>query len=347
MYGTTLLRLTDAGLYCEQGDFYIDPWKPVKNAIITHAHSDHARAGHESYLCHRLTAPLLQLRLGPVSVETLGWNETRTVNGVKISLHPAGHIIGSAQIRVEYKGEIWVASGDYKPEADQLSGRFEPVRCHTFITESTFGLPIYQWQEQSQVFESMKSWIRKNQSEGYHSLLLAYSLGKAQRVLKGLETTDLPFFAHGAVANVQETLAPLIPSLTRVQRIENREQLTKGNPGIIIAPPTVLGSAWCNRLKPFRSAMISGWMQVRGNQRRSGTDTGFVLSDHADWKGLLESISATGASRVWVTHGFTAVLSRYLKEKGLEAAILPTSFGTEEEETLPESTTSSDTISVQ
>ncbi|HEU4609394.1 MAG TPA: ligase-associated DNA damage response exonuclease, partial [Chitinophagaceae bacterium] len=273
MTGETLLRLTDEGLYCEQGDFYIDPWKPVKNAIITHAHSDHARVGHESYLCHTLTAPLLQLRLGPVSLETLGWNETRTVNGVKISLHPAGHIIGSAQIRVEYKGEIWVASGDYKPEQDQLSGQFEPVRCHTFITESTFGLPIYQWQAQSQVFESMKVWIRKNQSDGYHSLLLAYSLGKAQRVLKGLETAGLPFYAHGAVANVQETLAPFIPDLPGVQRIESRDQLRDGPPGIIIAPPAVLGSSWCNRIKPFRSAMISGWMQVRGNLRRSGTDT--------------------------------------------------------------------------
>src|SRR5687767_15681366 len=153
-----LIEFSDKGLYCRQGDFYIDPWKPVDRAIITHAHSDHARWGSKYYLCHRQTKPLLRLRLGENNFQGVEWEETTDINGVKVSLHPAGHMIGSSQIRVEHKSEVWVVSGDYKIEDDGLSGKFEPVACNTFITESTFGLPIYNWKTQSEIFRDIQDW---------------------------------------------------------------------------------------------------------------------------------------------------------------------------------------------
>ncbi|HMJ46095.1 MAG TPA: hypothetical protein VK498_02110, partial [Ferruginibacter sp.] len=172
-----LIEFTDKGLYCPQGNFYIDPWKPVDRAVITHAHSDHARPGHKYYLCHHFTKPLLQLRLGENNYETIGWNETVFMNGVAVSLYPAGHIIGSSQVRVEYNGEVWVFSGDYKTEHDGLSTSFEPVKCNSFISECTFGLPIYKWKSQDQIFADIKNWIYKNQEEKKISVFIAYSLG--------------------------------------------------------------------------------------------------------------------------------------------------------------------------
>ena len=157
-----LIDFTDKGLYCSQGDFFIDPWKPVNKAIITHAHSDHARSGSQQYLCHHLTKPLLQLRLGDHFYQSVDWNEAVYMNGVKISLHPSGHIIGAAQIRVEYNDEVWVVSGDYKTEDDGISGAFEPVKCNTFITESTFGLPIYRWKKQAEIFAGIQQWVEEN-----------------------------------------------------------------------------------------------------------------------------------------------------------------------------------------
>jgi len=159
-----LIEFTSKGLYCSHGDFYIDPWKPVNKAVITHAHSDHAKAGSNSYLCHHFTKPLLQARLGESDYQSVEWNDPLYVNGVKISLHPAGHIIGSSQIRVEYNNEVWVVSGDYKTENDELSGSFEPVPCNVFITESTFGLPIYNWQPQSVIYEDVRFWQPPNRN---------------------------------------------------------------------------------------------------------------------------------------------------------------------------------------
>jgi putative mRNA 3-end processing factor len=331
-----LIQFTEKGLFCPQGNFYIDPWKPVEKAVITHAHSDHARAGSSQYLCHHFTKPLLQLRLGENQYESKNWNETVNLNGVNISFHPAGHIIGSAQVRVEYKGEVWVVSGDYKTEDDGISTPFEPVKCNAFITESTFGLPIYKWRPQADIFQDMKDWIATNNGNGRTSVFIAYSLGKAQRILQPLAATGLPLFAHGAVYNVHQTLVNSGWDLPLVKRItpETTKDELKG--AVVIAPPGAEGSPWMKRFYPYATGICSGWMQVRGNVRRKNADAGFVLSDHADWEGLLQAVKATGAEKVYATHGFQSAFSRYLNENGIEAAEVKTAYGGEEEERLEE-----------
>ncbi len=327
-----LIEFTDKGLYCQQGNFYIDPWKPVDQAIISHGHSDHARWGSKKYLCQHFTLPILKLRLGENLYESLDWNETVTLNGVRVSFHPAGHIIGSAQVRVEYQGEIWVVSGDYKTEDDGISTPFEPVHCHVFITESTFGLPVYKWKPQPVIFNQMTDWIMANQAEEKTSVFIAYSLGKAQRILAPLASTGIPIYAHGAVYNVHQALVDsgwALPPVLRITPETSREELKNV---IVIAPSSAEGSPWMKRFSPYATGICSGWMQVRGNVRRKNADAGFVLSDHADWDGLLSAVKATGASRVYATHGFQATFSRYLNEHGIEAAEVKTAYGVEEEE---------------
>lgn len=331
-----LIQFTDKGLFCAQGDFYIDPWKPVNKAVITHAHSDHARWGSKFYLCHKYTLPLLRLRLGENNYEGYDWNESVIINGVNVSFHPAGHIIGSAQVRVEYKGEIWVVSGDYKTEDDGISTPFEPVRCHSFITESTFGLPIYKWKPQPAIFNDMKNWIMQNSADSKTSVFIAYSLGKAQRILAPLAETGLPIFAHGAVYNVHQALVNSgwdLPAVKRITPETSKEEL-KGS--IVIAPSSAEGSPWMKRFSPYATGICSGWMQVRGNVRRKNADAGFALSDHADWEGLIQAVKATGAEKVYVTHGFQSAFSRFLNENNIESAEVKTAYGGEEEETLEE-----------
>lgn len=331
-----LINFTDKGLYCPQGNFYIDPWKPVDRAIITHAHSDHARFGNKYYLCHHFTKPILQLRLGNNNYESIGWGEPVTMNGVKVSLHPAGHIIGSSQVRVEYKGEVWVISGDYKCEDDGFSGKFEPIKCNTFITESTFGLPIYKWKPQKEIFENIINWIAKNKESGKTSVLLTYSLGKAQRVLQNIKETTQTIFAHGAIFNTQQTLINAGWNLAQVERItfETPKELLKGS--VVIAPPGADSSPWMKKFTPYSIGVCSGWMQVRGNARRRNVDAGFALSDHADWDGLLQTVKTTQAERVFVTHGFQDAFSRYLNEENIAiAAEVKTEYGTEDEEAPP------------
>ncbi len=330
-----LIEFTDKGLYCRAGGFYIDPWRAVDKAVITHAHSDHARWGSKNYLCHHLTKPILQLRLGDNNYQGVEWGETILMNDVKISLHPAGHIIGSSQVRVEYKGEVWVVSGDYKIEDDGISGAFEPVKCHTFITESTFGLPIYHWKLQLTIFNDIQQWIRNNQSAGKTSVIIAYSLGKAQRVLQAVKEVTTNIFAHGAVWNTQEALlntgvlSPgLLPEIKRVTADLPKDSFKES---VVIAPPSADGTPWMRRFAPYSVGICSGWMQVRGNQRRRNADAGFALSDHADWKGLLQAVEATGAQKVLVTHGFQSAFSRYLNEAGIEAAEVKTEYGDEDE----------------
>jgi len=326
-----LIEFTDKGLYCAQGRFYIDPWRPVDKAVITHAHSDHARAGSGRYLCHRLTVPLLELRLGSHPYQGVEWGESVFINGVRVSLHPAGHVIGSSQVRVEYQGEVWVVSGDYKTEDDGISGVFEPLRCNVFITESTFGLPIYHWDPQPVLFGAMQSWVAENRARDRTSVLIAYSLGKAQRVLLGLEPTGVEVYVHGAVWNVHETLIAAGVKLPPVQRVlpDMPKEWFRGK--AVIAPPSAEDSLWMRRFPTYAVGICSGWMQVRGNVRRRNADAGFAMSDHADWKGLLGAIEATGAEKVFVTHGFQAALSRYLNEKGIEAAEVRTEYGEDEE----------------
>jgi putative mRNA 3-end processing factor len=326
-----LIEFTDRGLFCRAGNFYVDPWRPVDKAVITHAHSDHARWGSKSYLAHHYSLPILQLRLGNNHYESIGWNEPVYINGVRVSLHPAGHIIGSSQVRIEHQGEVWVISGDYKTENDGISGEFEPVRCHNFVTESTFGLPIYKWKPQVSIFDDMKTWIRKNQEAGKTSVLIAYSLGKSQRILQPIAECTDQIFVHGAVYNVHMALVNAgwkLPLVRKVDRDTSREDL-KG--AVVIAPSGAEGTPWLKRFSPYAVGICSGWMQVRGNSRRKNADAGFALSDHADWNGLLAACKATGAGTIYTTHGFQSVFTRYLNETGMNSKEVKTEYGDDEE----------------
>ncbi|MDQ3016260.1 MAG: ligase-associated DNA damage response exonuclease [Bacteroidota bacterium] len=331
-----LLQFTGKSIFCSIANVHIDPWIPVERAIITHAHSDHAKWGSQHYLAHKDSAAILKLRLGQdINLQTVEYGETFTINGVNFSLHPAGHIIGSAQVRAEYKGEVWVFTGDYKVEDDNFSAPLEIVKCHSFITEATFGLPIYKWQPQAEIFEDMYDWYSKNKSEGKTSFLMGYSLGKMQRILKNLHVNGDPLFAHGAIYYVNETLRQAgfdLPELTLVTRELDRKQF-KGS--LVLAPPSADNSIWSKKFAPFSSGYCSGWMLVRGAKNRRSIDQGFALSDHADWNQLLSTIKETEAERVFVTHGYTSVLSRYLNETGTWSAEVKTMYGDEEKEEEP------------
>ena len=321
-----LLVHTALGLYCPKADVYLDPWKPVKKAILSHGHADHARWGSSSYLCTPTAAPVIKYRLGDINLETLPFGEEKLINGVSFSFHPAGHILGSAQIKVSYKGEIVVFSGDYKTANDGFSEAFEPVKCHTFITESTFGLPVYHWQDQKWVFNEMEEWCKNNRNNGHLSILYGYSLGKAQRILQGLPESIGPIFTHStieAVLNVMRNQGVSLKNTIPVNEHLTRAELLSG---VIIAPPAVQNSNWLKKFEPIRNGVVSGWMALRGARRRRNADKGFVLSDHADWEGLNEAISLTGAENIFVTHGYTDILSKWLIDKGLNAHPLETNF---------------------
>ena len=313
-------------MYCPQADVYIDPWKPVKRALITHAHADHARTGNQHYLCVEDCEPVLRYRLGKIQTQTLAYGEALVINGVTFSFHPAGHIIGAAQIRVEYKGEVWVASGDYKTEDDGLCPAFEAVPCHTFITESTFGLPVYNWDAQEEVFAEINDWWRQNAAAGKATLLTGYSLGKAQRLLQGLSPDLGPVYAHGAIENTNAVLRASGWNLRECQLVDDSQTKKDFAGAMVLAPPSAANGAWIKRLGPVSVGMASGWMRLRGPRRRRGADRGFVLSDHADWTGLNQAIKATGCSRVIVTHGYTEIFTQYLKEQGYEAYAEKTLF---------------------
>jgi len=321
-----VLRITENGLYCPSGDFHIDPWGPVDRAVITHAHSDHAQPGSKRYLTAQPGQQLLRARLGEdAAIEPVPYGEPVWLEGVRVSLHPAGHVLGSAQVRVEHRGEVWVVSGDYKVEPDATCAAFEPLRCHTFVTESTFGLPIYRWRPQAEIFAQIDAWWKSNQEKGKASLLFAYALGKAQRLLSGIDASIGPIFTHGAVQKLADiyrregiALAPSIRATLAGEQDWSR--------ALILAPPEANGTPWMRRFGALSTAFASGWMRIRGTRRRRSLDRGFVLSDHADWPGLLRAIDATGASQVWVTHGYRLPLVRWLVEKGLAAQAVETRF---------------------
>lgn len=320
-----VLTFTDRGIYCPAGDFHIDPSRPVPRALITHGHSDHASPGHGCYLATHQALPVIRRRLGLITTEGLAYGEIRRIGGANVSFHPAGHVPGSAQIRVEVAGEVWVVSGDYKTEADGLAEAFAPVPCHVFISECTFGLPIFHWQPQPQVMGQIGDWWRANAAEGKLSVLGAYSFGKAQRLLAGVPQLG-PILTHGAVEEMNAVLRAQGYDLPPTIRV-TPEITGKTHPGaLVIAPPSALGSDWTSHLGPSNEAFVSGWMAVRGIRRRRSLGTGFVLSDHADWPGLNEAIRATGAERVFVTHGYTAPFRRWLEEQGYEAGIVETRF---------------------
>lgn len=322
---TPLLQFTPKGIYCEQADVYLDPWRPVDKAIISHGHADHSRWGHQKYITHHKNVPIVQHRLGDVNISGKDWGETFSLNNVKFSLHPAGHIVGSSQIRVEHKGEVWVFTGDYKIEDDGLTTPFELVKCHTFITECTFGLPAFQWRPQQEVFNDINQWWTQNKSEGKTSVLFGYSLGKAQRLLKHLDTSIGKIYTHGAVENMTEVLRPLVdlPPTHLITKDTKKDELL-GN--IVVAPPSAHGSTWIRKMVPYVTATASGWMAFRGTRRRRAIDKGFVLSDHCDWNGLLQTVEATGAEKIICTHGYTDIFSKYLQELGYDARTEATQY---------------------
>jgi len=328
----SLIKFTNKGIYCKQGDFYIDPWQPVDLAVTTHGHADHVKWGNKAYLCHDLTRPILNQRLGPdLKIETLPYNKQIDINGVKLSLFPAGHVIGSSQIRLEYKGEVCVVSGDYKVEYDGISTEFEPVKCHTFVSESTFGLPIYKWQPQDVIFSQIKEWISGNHDKNKTSVLVAYSLGKAQRLIKGLEGYG-DIYVHNSIANLNEGFVKAgvnLPETIRITADTKKDDLQKG---IVIVPPALAEGRWIKNLINGATGVCSGWMQVRASRRWRSADAGFALSDHADWPGLLSAIEATEAQKVYVTHGFTSTFSKYLNEIGIESEEVKTQYGNEEDD---------------
>jgi putative mRNA 3-end processing factor len=328
----SLLVPTDDGLYCPVGGFHIDPWRPVERAILTHVHADHASRGCQSYLAAASGEPVFRARLGPdADITPLPYAQPLDHNGVRVALHPAGHILGSAQVRLEHGGEVWVVSGDYKLAPDSTCEPFEAVRCHTFITESTFGLPIYRWPAQVQMFAEINAWWRANADAGRTSMLYGYALGKAQRLLTGLDPSIGPIFCHGAVEVVNAAYRAAGVALPPTQHaVATRGYAWAGS--IIIAPPSAQGTPWTRKFGEQSSAFASGWMAIRGLRRRKAVDRGFVFSDHADWPSLLSAIAATGADRVGVTHGYTAVMVRWLHEQGKEAWIVPTRYEGEVDE---------------
>lgn len=329
---------TEHGLYCPAGDFHIDPWKPVPRAVVTHAHSDHATWGCETYLCAARGLDVLTLRVAPrgedakgegavrPSFQPLDWNTLIDVGGVRVSLHPAGHILGSAQVRLEHKGRVTVISGDYKTDPDPTCDPFEPVRCDTFITESTFGLPVYRWPAQRDVFDEINAWWRECQQSGRTGVLFAYALGKAQRLLAGIDASIGPILAHGALLRFNEAYRAAGVALPPVEHATDENARATRGRALVIAPPSANDARWLRKFGPASLAMASGWMRIRGTRRRRALDRGFVLSDHCDWPSLLNAVRETGAESVGVTHGYARALSRFLAERGLHTYVVPTRY---------------------
>lgn len=327
MNNNSLITFNENGIWCPIANVYIDPWKPVKKALITHGHSDHARYGSNAYIATHQSVPIIKFRLGShIDIKGVKYGEEININGVKFSFTPAGHIIGSAQIKVEYKGEIWVVSGDYKLEDDGLSGVYEPIKCHHFITESTFGLPAFKWQPQSMIMDEINHWWRKNNEEGIVSVIAAYSLGKAQRIINNVDHSIGEIYTHGAVENTNEILRKQGEKIHKTTRIIQGMKPSIFDGSLVIAPPSAVDSNWSKRFKTQSNAIASGWMGIRGTRRRRSVDRGFILSDHADWDQLNEAVNLTGAENIYVTHGYTDIYSKYLNEKGYNAQVVKTQY---------------------
>jgi len=330
-----LIRVTPAGLYCEAGDFFVDPWQPVPRAVITHAHTDHARAGSGAYLTAREGVSLLAYRLrdSAATIEGIEWGESRTLNGVTVSLHPAGHIRGSSQVRIEHRGAVWVVTGDYKHAADPTCTPFELVRCHTLITEATFALPVYRWAPGGAVMAEIAAWWQAVRADGGCTILYAYTLGKAQRLLAGLAPLiDEPVWVHGAIEPLNALYRADGVPLAATRLVSSAERGAKLSGALVLAPPSAVAPGWLRRFRHPETGFASGWMRLRGTRRRRSLDRGFAISDHVDWLALVRTIEASGATRVLATHGDSAALVRYLTERGIDAAPLATPYTGEDEE---------------
>lgn len=323
-----LVRVTDKGLYCEAGDFYIDPWRPVPRAVITHAHADHARSGSQHYWCSTPGLGLTRARVGyGGGISAMDYGQRFAMERAQVSLHPAGHVLGSAQVRIEVDAQVWVVSGDYKREPDPSCAPFEPVRCDVFITEATFALPVYRWPDPTEVAREIYDWWQDCKREGQCAVLCCYALGKAQRILAELrQLTDETAYLHGAMAPLVKLYRQAGIAMLPTDTVGNQPKFFDWKGKLLLAPPGAAGTPWMKRFKPYSTGFASGWMRVRGSRRRQAWDRGFVLSDHADWNGLLLSIEQTGARRVLATHGNTDALVEVLRARGIDAAPLHTEF---------------------
>ncbi len=334
-----VLSESSAGLYCPAGDFHIDPWGPVPRALITHAHGDHARPGSGAYLCAAEGAPLLRRRFGPESnIESLPYGQARTIGGARVSFHPAGHVLGSAQVRIESADGVWVVGGDYKRAPDPTCASFEPVRCDTFVTESTFGLPIYRWDPTTAVIDDIAAWWRTNAESGRTSVLFCYTLGKCQRLLAELRrVTDRGVYVHGMMLGMidayRESGVEMLPVKPVIERARGSRSAAASFAGeLVLAPLSARGTPWMRRLGDVSDAFASGLMRVRGVRRQRAYDRGFVLSDHADWPALLQTVADTGATRVLATHGHAEPLARYLAGRGYDTGVIRTAWEEEAED---------------
>jgi len=316
------------GLFCPAGDFYIDPWGSVERALVTHAHGDHARAGSRSYLCAEPSRPLLERRFGPdAHIETIAYGAALTIGDVRVSFHPAGHVLGSAQVRLEGSDSVWVVSGDYKRAPDPTCTPFEPLPCDTFVSESTFGLPIYRWDPTAAVIAEILDWWGRNRRDGRSSVLFCYTLGKAQRILSELaRVTDRPAFVHGMMRPMIDAYRDAGVPMLDVSSATERPKGTTFAGELVLAPLSARGTPWMRRLGDQSDAFASGLMRVRGVRRQRAFDRGFVLSDHADWPALLQTITETGAGRVLATHGHAEPLARHLRDQGLDAGVIRTAW---------------------
>lgn len=329
-----LIQVTPQGLYCPQGNFYVDPWGETETAIITHAHSDHARFGSQHYFASVNSLPILQHCLPQAPhLHPLEYGERRQFGDVIVSLHPAGHILGSAQVRIEAEGEVWVVTGDYKRCDDPSCEPFEIVPSDVLITEATFGAPVYQWQAGDQTVAEIFQWWSDNRDQGITSLLFCYALGKAQRILAELTRfTDEPVYTHGAVETLtniyRKAGIEMLPTIPTTDLAKNHSYAG----ALVLAPPSAHRSVWMKRFKNISTGFASGWMRVRGHRRRRGYQRGFVLSDHADWPSLLRTVRECGAQKIYVTHGYKDLLARYLSHEGMEAHSLDTLFTGDEME---------------
>jgi putative mRNA 3-end processing factor len=325
-----LVVLRPEGLYCPAGDFHIDPWLPVPRAVITHGHGDHARTGMGEYHATPQSLPLLRWRLGEQAYRVRDYGEAFRMGNAVVSLHPAGHVLGSAQVRIELDGAVWVVSGDYKRQPDPTCAPFEVVPCDVFITEATFGLPVYRWPDTPAVAREILDWRDHCSARGEVPVLYCYALGKAQRILAELGALDdRPVWLHGGIAagvEVYRGAGVALPE-TRLVSEAPREGLAGE---LVMAPPLAAGSPWLRRFRHAQQGFASGWMRLRGNRRRRNFDRGFAVSDHADWPALLRTVRETGARRVIATHGNTDALVRTLNEAGIAAEAFRTDFGAEE-----------------
>jgi putative mRNA 3-end processing factor len=318
-----LLSVNENGLYCAAGNFYVDPWRPVDRAVVTHAHADHARPGSKKYLTSDSGAPILRERLGSdASIEGRPFGEQIPIDGISVSLHPAGHILGSAQVRVEHRGEVWVVTGDYKTQPDTTCEAFELVSCHTLVTECTFGLPVYRWKPQEAVMGEIDAWWRSNRDDNVTTVLLGYSLGKSQRLIAGIDSSIGPIYCHGSVERMNTLYRDQGRLDVSTIHVSDAPRGTTWSDGIVIAPPGAAGTSWMRRFGRVSVGLASGWMAVRGRRSQRGADRGFVLSDHVDWSSLIDVIQASGCAQVLATHGYVEPVCRWLNENGISASPL-------------------------